>query len=124
MSERRRGTAIIETSKGIILTAMKDKRFLLPGGKAKHKESRFQAAIGELEEETGLVANYAKLIFRHESKVNKHTVVLIKARGTPKPKNEVKYIDYYKPGKDINISIDTLNIIKKYYEWKNDTLSN
>jgi 8-oxo-dGTP diphosphatase len=124
MSKRRRGTAILETENGILLTAMSRGNFLLPGGGANKGESRFRAAIRELEEETGLMANYAKIIFRHESHSHEHTVVLVRAKGTPKPKQEVKYIDYYKPDKNIKISKGTKDIIKKYYEWKNDTLSN
>jgi 8-oxo-dGTP pyrophosphatase MutT (NUDIX family) len=118
MTKRRRGTAILETEKGILLTAMSSRTFLLPGGGAKKGESRFRAAIRELEEETGLMANYAKIIFRHESHSHLHTVVLVKAKGTPKPKHEVKHIDYFKPGKKISISKGTKDIIKKYYEWK------
>ncbi len=123
MGKRRRGTAILETEKGILLTAMRGRTFLLPGGGANKGESRFRAAIRELEEETGLMANYAKIIFRHESHSHQHTVVLVKAKGTPKPKREVKYIDYFKPGKKIRISKGTKEIIKKYYEWKNGALS-
>ena len=124
MAKRRRGTVILETKKGILLTAMKSKNFLLPGGSANRGESRFRAAIRELEEETGLLANYAKIIFRHKSYIQNHTVVLVNARGTPKPKHEVKYIDYYKLGKNIKMSQDTKNIIKKYYDWKKNELSN
>jgi len=118
MVKRRRGTAILETEKGILLTAMSSGTFLLPGGGANKGESRFRAAIRELEEETGLMANYAKIIFRHESHNHEHTVVLVKAKGTPKPKQEVKYIDYYNPDKKINIPKGTKDIIKKYYGWK------
>lgn len=124
MEKRRRGTAIVETSKGILLTAMSGGTFLLSGGGANKGESRFRAAIRELEEETGLTAYYAKIIFKHESHSHRHTVVLIKAKGTPRPKNEVKYIDYYQPEKDIKISKGTKDIIKKYYEWKNGSLLN
>jgi 8-oxo-dGTP diphosphatase len=118
MAKRRRGTAILETKEGILLTAMSRGTFLLPGGGADKGESRFRAAIRELEEETGLMANYAKIIFRHESHSHEHTVVLVKAKGTPKPKHEIKYIDYYKPDKNIKISNGTKDIIKKYFEWK------
>jgi len=123
MGKRRRGTAILETDKGILLTAMSGGTFLLPGGGVNKGESRFRAAIRELKEETGLMANYAKIIFGHESNSQEHTVVLVKARGTPKPKHEVKYIDFYKPGKNIKISQGTKDIIKKYYAWKDGALS-
>jgi len=116
--KRRRGTAIVETPKGILLTAMSRGTYLLPGGGANKGESRFRAAIRELEEETGLMANEAKIIFNHESHSHKHTVVLIKARGTPKPRQEVKYIAYFKPGCKLKLSTGTKDIIKKYYVWK------
>lgn len=118
MSKKRRGSIILETDKGILLTAMRDGEFLLPGGKAERGESRFRAAIRELEEETGLIANYAEIIFKHESYSRAHTVVLAKAEGTPKPSQEVKFIDYYQPGKQIKMSKGTRDIIEKYYEWK------
>ena len=122
MEKRKRGTAIVETDQGILLTAMIDGEFLLPGGGTDKGESRFRAAIRELQEETGLIANAAEVIFRHESHTGKHTVVLIKAEGTPEPKQEVKYLDYYTPGKMINMSQGTKDILEKYFQWKNEKL--
>lgn len=116
--KRKRGTAIVETDKGILLTAMSSGTFLLPGGGADKGESRFRASIRELEEETGLVAYSAKILFKYETKFNKHTVVLIQAKGTPRPRNEVKYIDYYKQGKNIKMSRGTKEIIEEYYKYK------
>ena len=65
-----------------------------------------------------MLANSAEIIFKHESRHNKHTVVLIKARGTPKPKREVKVIEYYNHNKKIKMSQGTKDIIKKYLLWK------
>ena len=48
---RRRGTVIVETKKGILLTADENKLFVTPGGGARKNESRMQAAIRELKEE-------------------------------------------------------------------------
>ncbi|MCK8817866.1 NUDIX domain-containing protein [Natroniella sulfidigena] len=118
MNKRRRGTAIVETDRGILLTAMNKNRYRLPGGEAKQGESRFSATIRELKEETDLIAHYARVLFEHEGLNNSHTVVLIKANGNPKPKNEVRYIDFYKRGKKIQITKDTKEIIAKYYKWK------
>jgi len=128
VKKRRRGTAIVETEKGILVTAGKNKAFLLPGGGANKHESRMEAAMRELREETGLKPYYAKYLFRHMGRVHKshghgyfqdhHTVCLIKAHGTPSPRHEIKYIAFYKPGLGVHISGVTREIIEKYYRYK------
>jgi 8-oxo-dGTP diphosphatase len=128
VSVRRRGTAIVETDQGILVTAGRGKIFLLPGGGADNHESRTQAAMRELREETNLKPLHAKFLFRHLGRVLKshgrgyfqdhHTVVLVEAVGTPSPCHEIKYIDFYKPGCSVPISRTTKEIIDKYYNWK------
>lgn len=128
VSRRRRGTAIVEIEGGILVTAGRNGIFLLPGGGANKGETRIQAAMRELREETGLSAHYAKYLFRHVGKVSKshghgnfqdyHTVCLIKAKGIPTPRHEIKYIAYYRPGSDVRISDTTREIIEKYYSYK------
>src|SRR3989344_7860831 len=93
---RRRGTAVIEFKNKILLVAGFPRKFILPGGGASKKESRMQAAIREVKEETGLEPYFAMVLFRHESKSNSHSVYYIKAKGMPKPKNEIKCIGYHK----------------------------
>jgi len=128
---RRRGTAIVETQHGILLTAGRHgKPFILPGGGAKRGESRFVAALRELTEETGLLPYSAEIIFRHKGKIrptisgrhkfqDHHTVCLVKASGTPRPGGgDAKRIAYYYPGCDVWISSTTKEIIERYYEWK------
>jgi 8-oxo-dGTP diphosphatase len=127
---RRRGTAIIETERGIILTAGHRGSFILPGGGAERGESRFVAAIRELKEETGLATYFAEIIFRHKGKIqpthsgrhkfqDQHTVCLVKASGIPRPGGgDAKRIAYYYPGCGVRISTTTKEIIEKYYEWK------
>jgi 8-oxo-dGTP pyrophosphatase MutT (NUDIX family) len=92
MLKRRRGTAIVETKQGIILVSGREEYFLLPGGGAEPFESRRQAAIRELEEETGLKASSAIYLFTHvgstyqykdKSIKNHHKIFLIKAEGNP-----------------------------------------
>jgi 8-oxo-dGTP diphosphatase len=128
---RRRGTAIVETQRGILLTAGRRGRpFILPGGGAERGESRFVAALRELTEETGLLPHAAEIIFRHKGKIrptisgrhkfqDQHTVCLVKASGTPRPGGgDAKRIAYYYPGCDVWISGTTKEIIERYYEWE------
>jgi len=128
IKKRRRGTAIVETEKGILVTAGRSKVFLLPGGGANRDESRVEAAMRELREETGLRPYYAKYLFRHMGRVHKshghgyfqdhHTVCLVKAKGEPSPRHEIKYVAYYKPDSGVHISGVTREIIEKYYSHK------
>lgn len=128
---RRRGTAIVETQRGIVLTAGRcGKPFILPGGGSKRRESRFVAALRELTEETGMLPYAAEIIFRHKGKVrptksgrhkfqDQHTVCLVKASGIPRPGGgDAERIAYYYPGCNVWISITTKEIIERYYEWK------
>ena len=125
---RRRGTAIVDTEKGILVTAGRSKIFILPGGGANKNESRKGAAIRELREETGLKSYWVKYLFSHHGSRHKshdgghfkdhNKVFLIKARGRAKPRHEVKYIDYYKPGGDVRISYNTRLMIERYFELK------
>jgi len=128
ISSRRRGTAIVDTKQRILVTAGRKKVFLLPGDGANHNESRTQAAMRELREETGLNPKSSKFLFRYVGGVNKShgngyfrdhpTVCLIEATGNPRPSHEIKYVDYYRPGRKIHLSRTTKKIIFKYYTWK------
>jgi len=128
IQKRRRGTAIVETEKGIIVTAGRSKIFLLPGGGANKHETRTQAAMRELGEETGLKPYDAKYLFHHRGRVHKshghgyfrdyHTVCIVKAKGTPHPHHEIKYVNYYRQGSDVRISGVTKEIIERYYSYK------
>ena len=125
LTHRRRGTAIVETKKGLLIAAGLSKVFLLPGGAANRRESRMQAAIRELKEETALEPYFAMALFRLEGRTHSfkhikdfHTVYYIKAKGEPQPKQEIKYLKWYTPGKDIKVSETTKRILDQYYEYK------
>lgn len=127
---RRKGVAIVETSKGILLVSGRRKIFSFPGGGANKGESRKIATIRELKEETGIKAKSAKYLFSYKGKywhdhkgrkVRNHAkVFLITAKGNPKPRHEIKYIGWWKPGSRLRISKRTKSVIEKYLREKLD----
>ena len=69
--KRRRGTAIIETPKGILVVSHNDKTYNLPGGGVETGENQKQATIRELKEETTLETNQIEFLFNFEAFFNK-----------------------------------------------------
>jgi len=129
---RRRGTAIVETKKGILLVASNPVKgpFILPGGGANRGESRFIAALRELTEETGMLPYAGEILFKHLGRSrptmsgrglyqDHHTVCLIKTTGVPTPHDDAKRMDFYYPGCHIWVSKETQEILDRYFEWKN-----
>ena len=110
--ERKRGTAIIDTPQGILVVRQGRARFLLPGGGVKTGESRLEAAVRELREETGLIAYEVRFLFEYQ----KSKVFLIKADGTPRPRHEIGQIGYYTRDSSIPLSWNTKQIIEKYWD--------
>lgn len=121
---RRRGTALVETTKGILVIAGKRGLYLLPGGGARKHESRTKAAIRELKEETGLRAKSVKYLFTHHDSPNKkirnlHKVFLVEAVGTPRHvSSESRHIGYWTQGSDLTLSKTTRFLIEKYLSMK------
>jgi len=118
---RRRGTAIVDTPRGILVVAGKRMRFLLPGGGALKGESRRDAVMRELKEEIGLTATSCNYLFSYDDPKdgrrvrNLHKVFLIEAEGAPTPDNhEVRYVEYWNSGMNIQLSDSARAIIDKY----------
>ncbi len=63
--KRRKGVAIVDTNKGILVVARVNRKFALPGGGAEKWESREKATIRELYEETGLKTKNITYLFRY-----------------------------------------------------------
>jgi 8-oxo-dGTP pyrophosphatase MutT (NUDIX family) len=122
-NKRRKGVAIVDTKKGILVCARTD-TFTLPGGGAKLWESRKRAAIRELYEETGLKTKKIKYLFsnigikwkNHKGKLvkNHSKCFLVESEGTPKPMHEMKKIAFYKPGSKMKIGEGSKTIIDIY----------
>jgi len=120
---RRRGTAIVETPKGILVVSLDGVNFTLPGGGAHRDESRREAAIRELMEETGMKAVTLTHLFEFLGGVhtgprggtfrNAHKVFLVTATGSPKPGQEVRRVAYY-DGSGPNLTPSAEKIIGKY----------
>lgn len=116
--KRLRSTAIVETPQGIVLAAMANGVFLLPGGGVEAGETHVTAAIRELDEETGLRAESVIHLFDHESSASLHKVFYVAASGWPRLCNETRYIAYYTPGADLPISGGTRAILHRFAEFR------
>ena len=121
MIKRRRGVAIVPTKKGILVVSDKKGVYMLPGGGARKKESRKEAAIRELNEKTGLDVKEIYHLFGYLGKKwnkknirNNTKVFLAKVNGTPKPNNEIKKISFWKPGSRLNLTSGAKKSIEKY----------
>jgi len=125
---RRRGTAVVESSEGFLVVSENGKLFLLPGGGARKGESRESAAIRELYEETGLRATQSTYLFSFKGRIHRsyngkghfrdmHKVFSIKTDGTVKPKGEIKYFAF-SHGDEPNLADSAKKIIAKYQSLK------
>ena len=118
----RRGTAIVETPNGILVVNEGERTYYLPGGGTRRGESRRNAAIRELLEETGLSATKCSYLFEYNSYYNFHKVFLIEATGVAKPRKEIKNLAYF-DGSNVKVSDTTRKIIDIYHEKKNSNLA-
>ena len=86
----------------------------------------------ELREETGLSTKKRTYLFSYHGRkwhtkkgsVKNHAkVFLIKAHGRVRPRHEIKYIAYWKPGCRLKISSGTKKLIKRYLEIRKNNKS-
>jgi len=112
--KRRRGTAIVDTPEGILVVSCDNRTFYLPGGGAESGESRRDAAVRELREETGLNVVKCQYLFEYPSFINDHKVFLMEATGVAEPENEIRYVDFF-DGSNLKVSNTTWEIIELYH---------
>jgi 8-oxo-dGTP diphosphatase len=115
--KRRRGTAIVDTLRGILVVSHDNRTFYLPGGGAEKGESQKTAAIRELKEETSLETVACRFLFEYESLTDNHEVFLIETDGVAKPSSEIKYIDYFN-GSNLKVSNAAWEILELYHAAK------
>ena len=129
MRNRRKGTALVETEKGILMVREKGNRdYSLPGGGADRGESRKEAAMRELREETGMMPLSAEYLchyrgnpftgYRGDRIQNDVKVFIVKASGTPKALDEIEEVRWWKPGSSLRLCRGQWRTLKAYEEYK------
>jgi len=110
MRIRRKGVALVQTSRGILMVREhRNRDFSLPGGGTNHGESRRSACMRELQEETGLVPISAEYLCQYlgnpfkgayggGSIRNDVKVFVVQAKGEPIIKSEIEEIAWWTPG--------------------------
>lgn len=121
--KRRRGTAIVDTPAGVLIVAGKSGRFSLPGGATEKGESRKDATVRELKEETTLDTVSIQYLFSYTGQIrwrksgwvrDQHKVFLVEVAGTPQPTQEIRELKFYQPGDSVRLSEGTHAIIDRY----------
>ena len=119
----RRATCIVGCDDGILLAETSGGLLLLPGGQANRGESRLEAAIRELREETTLQAHAAIYLFDHESFSNRHKVFYLLATGTPKPQDDavaLHYTNTLSAEQQATLSPATIEILRRFNDVKKE----
>jgi len=131
MRNRRKGVALVETEKGILMVREKgNKDFSLPGGGTNRGESRESAAKRELAEETGLKAISSDFLcqykgnpfvgYRGDRIQNDVKVFVVKVAGAPRIVNRHEIVEYawWTPGCDLPLCRGIWRTLKAFEDFK------
>ena len=117
---RRRGTAIVDTDRGILLMSNSSRLYLLPGWGAKKGEDRMDAVIRELKNEIGLEPKSCRYLFSFDEPEdrklrNLHKVYLVEIEGDIADQTcQKKHIEYWHEGSKLKLSNASSLIIDRY----------
>ena len=120
--KRRKGVALVETEKGILLVLEKHKIYYsLPGGQAEKNETREDACKRELAEETGMIAHsfryfdaYLGPVWTNKKIRNDAKVFVVEATGDPKPISEIEDVAWWTPRCHLKLNDAAKTLIQKY----------
>ncbi|MFJ2479254.1 NUDIX hydrolase [Pseudomonas sp. NPDC087598] len=86
-----RATVICRKDDQVLYVRKTKSKWTLPGGKIESGETPVQAAVRELEEETGLIAEDLTYLARYEKNDTVHFVFIfmLQSGEKPSPKNEI-----------------------------------
>ncbi|WP_397453868.1 NUDIX hydrolase [Pseudomonas sp. NA-150] len=115
---KERATVICRRDNRVLYVRKAKSNWVLPGGKIEAGETPAQAALRELSEETGLVAQDLIYLARFEKNNTVHYVFTVQLRETdkPSPQNEIadcKWLPFKKAG-DLDISPATKSIVRSF----------
>lgn len=131
MRIRRKGVALVDTAKGILMVRERNNRdFSLPGGGADRGESRQSASMRELHEETGMIPISAEYLCHYKGNpFNGHRggiiqndvkVFVVLATGEPRVKHEIDEVAWWKPGCELPLCKGLWRTLESYKKFKED----
>jgi 8-oxo-dGTP pyrophosphatase MutT (NUDIX family) len=120
-TRRRRATAIIEYSQGILLVGMRYANYLmLPGGGIEAGELPLSAVVREVHEETGLITYEALFLFTETTNTHQHHIFWVRANGVPKPSSEITRLAFYREGSKLPLSLGTQRILARFATYRQE----